>query len=472
MIIEDNDLKIRTLRDNDFPILYKWLTDERVLEFYEGRDKKYTLETIREHFTEPWEDEVIRVIIEYQGIPIGYGQVYKMYDELYEDYHYPKSEEIVYGMDQFIGETDYWSKGIGTRYIKLIFEFLKRNRKADAVILDPHKNNPRAIRSYQKAGFRIIEDLPEHELHEGKKEDCYLMEYRYEDNNINLRAIKYILEHSIENFKVKEIKFIGDGNDSYAYEVNSNIIFKFPKHEKANSNLLKETQILKFLEGKLSVSIPRVLYEGTYNNYCFIGLSKINGVTLSKEIYDDLSANEKDSLAQQMAEFLRQLHAQPYQEYKEDVMVKFKDDYRNLKELIYDQLDSNSRKKVDDIYAEIFTNKDFLNQRKVLVHNDFSCANILFDLETKKISGVIDFGDSCVNDLDNDFYCLLEDSDEELGRDFGLKVLHYYGYRDIDKIIRKSDFHESYWMIEKILYGFQYKNQEWINEGIESIKKL
>ena len=40
------------------------------------------------------------------------------------------------------------------------------------------ENNVRAIRAYQKSGFRIIEDLPEHEIHEGKKEDCYLMECR------------------------------------------------------------------------------------------------------------------------------------------------------------------------------------------------------------------------------------------------------------------------------------------------------
>ena len=32
-----------------------------------------------------------------------------MYDELYTDYHYPKTDEIVYGMDQFIGEPNYWS---------------------------------------------------------------------------------------------------------------------------------------------------------------------------------------------------------------------------------------------------------------------------------------------------------------------------------------------------------------------------
>ena len=180
--IKKDDIRIRSLIENDFSLLLKWLTDERVLEFYEGRDKKYTLEDIKEHFSEEWEDEVFRVIIEYQGKPIGYGQIYKMYDELYDDYHYPRSSEIVYGMDQFIGEPNYWNKGIGTKYTKMIFDFLKKERNVDAVILDPHQNNTRAIRMYQKAGFRIVEDLPEHELHEGKKEDCYLMEYRYDDN--------------------------------------------------------------------------------------------------------------------------------------------------------------------------------------------------------------------------------------------------------------------------------------------------
>ena len=28
-----------------------------------GRDKKYTLESLKKHYTEPWEDEVFRVII-------------------------------------------------------------------------------------------------------------------------------------------------------------------------------------------------------------------------------------------------------------------------------------------------------------------------------------------------------------------------------------------------------------------------
>ena len=42
MNIVENEICIRTLIDDDFPLMLKWLTDERVLEFYGGRDKKYS----------------------------------------------------------------------------------------------------------------------------------------------------------------------------------------------------------------------------------------------------------------------------------------------------------------------------------------------------------------------------------------------------------------------------------------------
>ena len=253
--IKKDDIRIRSLTDEDFSLLLKWLTDDRVLEFYEGRDKKYTLEQIKDHFSEEWEDEIFRVIIEYQDKPIGYGQIYKMYDELYDDYHYPRSSEIVYGMDQFIGEPEYWSKGIGNKYTKMIFDLLKKKRNVDAVILDPHQNNIRAIRMYQKAGFRIIEDLPKHELHEGKKEDCYLMEYRYDDNLTNVKATKYLLEHKFKELKVKSIKVLGSGYDSVAYLVNEEYVFKIKFSANKKKGYEKEKAIYDFLNSKLSTNI-------------------------------------------------------------------------------------------------------------------------------------------------------------------------------------------------------------------------
>ena len=164
----------------DAPVLLKWMTDMCVLEFYEGRDKRYTEELIQEDFFEEDDEFVMKVILEYDRKPIGYGQIYELTGEHFEEYEYDNRNEKVYGTDQFIGEPDYWNRGIGTEYLKLVLKFLREEKHADAVIMDPHQDNVRAIKCYQKVGFRIIRSLPKHELHEGRMRDCYLMEYRYE----------------------------------------------------------------------------------------------------------------------------------------------------------------------------------------------------------------------------------------------------------------------------------------------------
>ena len=232
-IVKQN-IRIRTLTDDDFSLLHKWLTDERVLEFYGGRDKKYTLELIKEHYTKNWKNEVLRVIIEYNDIPIGYGQIYKMYDELYIEYNYPKSNNIVYGLDQFIGEPEYWNKGIGTEYIKIILKFLIEERNAAAAIVDPHMDNIRAIKCYEKAGFKIIKELPKHEIFEGIKKDCYLMEYR--NDTYNYRKINpdelYKLEDLfpgdrylwLEFYDIRMKDFENHETDTYVIEYRSRFI--------------------------------------------------------------------------------------------------------------------------------------------------------------------------------------------------------------------------------------------------------
>lgn len=175
---EGKRITFRPMNNDDLVLMLKWLTDARVLEFYGGRDKKYTQETICEHYTKQRADKRYRVIIEYDAVPIGYAQMYRIEGQLFDEYHYPKTDEKVFAMDQFIGEPEYWNKGIGTEYCRVVCQYLQTEMGADRVILDPRKNNPRAVRAYQKAGFQIIKELPEHELHEGKKEDCVLMEWR------------------------------------------------------------------------------------------------------------------------------------------------------------------------------------------------------------------------------------------------------------------------------------------------------
>ena len=176
-IIKEKEISLRLLSEQDKNLLLKWLTDERVLNFWEGKSAVFDLDRITEDFYGEENLEVIRTIIEYQGQAIGYLQMYKLDNEALEEYGYQSTNKVIYGIDQFIGEPEYWDKGIGTKFMKLVLQYLTNSKGAEIVILDPHADNPRAIRCYEKVGFKKIKFLPKHELHDGEMVDCYLMEY-------------------------------------------------------------------------------------------------------------------------------------------------------------------------------------------------------------------------------------------------------------------------------------------------------
>ena len=176
-IIEKDSVSLRLLTEQDKPLLLKWLTDERILNFWEGKSTVYTFKKVTEDYYSEEDVECIRAIIEYEGKAIGYVHMYKLNEELLNEYEYPLTDKVVYGIDQFIGEPEYWDKGIGTKFMKLVLQYLTKEKNAEIIILDPHADNPRAIHVYEKVGFKKIKFLPKHELHDGEMVDCYLMEY-------------------------------------------------------------------------------------------------------------------------------------------------------------------------------------------------------------------------------------------------------------------------------------------------------
>lgn len=56
----------------------------------------------------------IRCIIEYEEKKIGYLQYYNLDEEDINLYLDSDCKDVCYGVDLFIGEPNYWNKGIGT----------------------------------------------------------------------------------------------------------------------------------------------------------------------------------------------------------------------------------------------------------------------------------------------------------------------------------------------------------------------
>lgn len=169
-------VSLRRLAASDFPTMARGLSDSRVLEWVYGRDDPHDPANVAARFGPALrgaEEPGFRAsIIEYDGRAVGYLQAY------------PVLDPAAYGLDDaaatwgaglFVGEPALWGHGVGTAALRLTVADAFANRGARRVVVDPWIGNFRAVRSYEKSGFRKVRTLPWHELHEGVRRDAWLM---------------------------------------------------------------------------------------------------------------------------------------------------------------------------------------------------------------------------------------------------------------------------------------------------------
>jgi len=267
---------------------------------------------------------------------------------------------------------------------------------------------------------------------------------------------------------VQNMIVLGQGLDSTAYLVNNEYIFKQSKHDEARNNLKREIRVLNYLKGKITLQIPDIEYYS--QEYSICGYKEIKGNKLSPDIYNSFSDDEKDALAQDIALFLREMHAIPLPDIdglELHVIDDYRSDYETLRETVYDKIPDKSKRYIDDLYKRILNDKRISQYDKALCHNDLSCNHIL--IQDNKAVGIIDFGDAAVTDRDKDFVYLLEESSEEIGRDFGIKVLEYYQHPNKELPILKADLNEEYYPIEQISGGQAMKLDDLYNKGLNKM---
>lgn len=180
-LVEEKDMAIRKMEDTpeEYERMLKWLTNPSVREWYDSKEG-LTLEAIREKYRSRilGESYVQPAIIEWENTPVGYLQFYETQKEKEYNIKEPILEESnVWAMDIFIGESDALGKGIGSSALRLMLRYLFEQKAALKVIIDPDVRNERAIRAYEKAGFKKLKILKHWEKHGDEWTDAWLMVY-------------------------------------------------------------------------------------------------------------------------------------------------------------------------------------------------------------------------------------------------------------------------------------------------------
>lgn len=139
----------RPVVEADLPMIAGWLRQPHVAEWWD--DAEDEIASIREHIDSI---SVEPLIVELNGKPIGYLQSYDPHLE--DDHPYQDQPFGTLGLDLSIGRPELVGMGHGSALLRQFVEELFEEG-TPRVIIDPDPANTRAIRAYEKAGFRAFD---------------------------------------------------------------------------------------------------------------------------------------------------------------------------------------------------------------------------------------------------------------------------------------------------------------------------
>ncbi len=154
MVSDSQPIEFRPLAMEDLPLLRRWLRAPHVRQWW--YDAAETIDQVRARYAPriAGGDPTRSFIIEHGGRAIGYIQTYRIRDYPEYDRHVCAPEDCA-GIDLFIGEPEMVGRGIGTRVVAAFLRSLVfANAAIGSCAIGPEQGNRRAIRAYEKAGFR------------------------------------------------------------------------------------------------------------------------------------------------------------------------------------------------------------------------------------------------------------------------------------------------------------------------------
>lgn len=136
--------------------MHCWLNKGETLKWYAR--KPQTEEEVAAKYLERLQTPGVHCfIIEINSVPSGYLQIYCL--NSFPDYYaLLNGKPGDYGLDLFIGEAKHMGGGMGSKIVaKALSELVFSRKGAKRCLLGPHPDNKRAIRCYEKCGFRFQE---------------------------------------------------------------------------------------------------------------------------------------------------------------------------------------------------------------------------------------------------------------------------------------------------------------------------
>jgi len=297
--------------------------------------------------------------------------------------------------------------------------------------------------------------------------------YGLEDTQMDATEVAAIIHSQFPEICSSNIKLLGEGCDSWAFEVSQRWVFRFPKRADVDEQLLVESRIVPVLAAQSPMPLPTFRFLGQPSNgflFHFVGYPKLPGVPA---IQVDPQALPFEHWAPAMGRFLSWLHRFPVSD-----ATRLGVHHQNVAELIEevraDALDDFAVLHNVACSAPLERWKGFfLNGTQpltttfgpVVAHRDLASEHVLFDLTTREITGVIDWTEIAVTDRCVDFAGFFHWGGEPC---INAVLSNYDGSVD-DGVLYRARFLAACRGVADVAFGLQTGRREYIQAGIRAL---
>jgi aminoglycoside 2''-phosphotransferase len=248
---------------------------------------------------------------------------------------------------------------------------------------------------------------------------------------MDAQPIAQLIEACFPHVHVHHVVFLAEGWDSTVWEVNGELVFRFPKRPEVQRTLATEIRLLPELAQRVPLPIPRFEYVwrgDPPHSAWFVGYRKLDGICLSSA---DLQTADPARLARQLAAFLSELHRFPVDRATQlsvpcyspsEWHEEYQGFYNRVRQQVLPLLTATRQAAITGYWESYLEDDANFRFAPALIHRDLGYEHILFDPGTGALTGIIDFGDAAVGDPAIDFSALLYD----YGREFVELMLSGY----------------------------------------------
>lgn len=254
--------------------------------------------------------------------------------------------------------------------------------------------------------------------------------------------------------------------------VDEALILRFAKVPAALGTLRRETAILTSIREHITLDIPDPIYRnlGTAAiGEAFVGYPMIPGVPLWRDLFRTIDdPHVLDTIACQLATFLRELHAIPVRELipidlpLEDGLEGWAELYGRIRERLYPHMRPDARTEVADHFESYLDDPHAYAFEPVLRHGDFGTGNLIYDPDAGRMAGVIDFGAAGLGDGATDMAGLLS----SFGEPLLARCARYYP--EIEAASGRIRFYYGTFALQEALFGIENGDDEAFASGMET----